>query len=225
MAVLLAISVTLVTGCYRGHSPKVARPAIVLASQWGSNPDPIPADRAQRPDRITIHHAGVTWRAGDDPVQKLRGLQEWGKRERQWPDLPYHYLVAPDGRIFEGRPTSFVPESNTNYETRGHIGVQLWGNFEEQRVGREQLEATVHLVAWLCDQHVIPPSTILGHRDVAEGTVCPGDDLQRYIDEGDLRVWVAEMLARRQPDIVLKDALADGPVEWIPVDASDHAVP
>jgi N-acetyl-anhydromuramyl-L-alanine amidase AmpD len=155
----------------------------------------------------------------------LKDLQEWGKRERQWPDVPYHFYVAPDGRIFEGRPVSFAPESDSRDEPKGSIGVQLWGDFEEQRVGLEQLAATVHLVAWLCDKNVIPPSTIQGHRDVAVGTVCPGRDLHRYITQGDLRVWVAEMLARRQPDIKLKDALVEGPIEWIPVPASGPAVP
>ena len=77
------------------------RPAIVPASEWGSKPQAIAESRKHVPRFIRIHHAGVLWKAGDDPVKKLAALQAWGQREKGWPDLPYHYLIAPDGRIFE----------------------------------------------------------------------------------------------------------------------------
>ena len=37
----------------------------------------------------------------DDPVQKLRGLQSWGATARNWWDVPYHYLLDLEGRVYE----------------------------------------------------------------------------------------------------------------------------
>jgi hypothetical protein len=46
-------------------------------------------------------------------------MQGWGQREKKWPIVPYHFLIAPDGRIFEGRPIAYEPDSNTKYPLRG----------------------------------------------------------------------------------------------------------
>ena len=157
----------------RAAEEKVKAPAIVAASEWGSKPQEIPAERRHVPKYITIHHAGVLWKAGDEPVKSLRGLQAYGQKEKKWPDLPYHFLIAPDGRIFAGRPVEYEPETNTTYKTRGHIGVELMGNFEEQRPSREQLESVVRLTAWLAQEYKIDLKDVGGHKDRAE-TQCPG---------------------------------------------------
>jgi hypothetical protein len=140
-----------------GEEAIVPRPAMVCPQQWESEPDPIPEARRHVPKFITIHHAGVLWNAGDDPYRRIKGLQTWGKRDKDWPDVPYHFLIAPDGTIFEGRPVEYEPETNTDYDVRGHLGIQLWGSFQRQRVSRQQLEAAAHLVAWLCQEHQIDP--------------------------------------------------------------------
>jgi hypothetical protein len=198
-------------------TPRVPEPPIITAAEWGSQPQPISPERHQTPQRITIHHAGVLWNAGDDPLVKIRGLQTWGQRDKNWPDLPYHFLIAPDGRIFEGRPVNYEPESNTNYPLQGHVGIQLWGNFEEQRVSLAQLRSTVRLVAWLCQRYGIDPATIAGHEDVAVGqTDCPGRDFYRYIHDGLIRRWVEETLRGETPQIAELPPLPEGPTEFIP---------
>ena len=102
-------------------SSKVPKPRIVSREEWGSKAQPIGEDRKQVPKWITIHHAGELWHDKDDPVEFVRHMQVWGQKRPQlekpprdtyWPDLPYHFLIAPDGRIFEGRPTQYEPESN-----------------------------------------------------------------------------------------------------------------
>lgn len=189
-------------------------PSIVSAGQWGSRPLPIPDSRRQTPSRITLHHAGVLWKADDDPLARIRGLQSWGQREKKWPDLPYHFLIAPDGRVFEGRDVRYEPESNTRYELAGNIGICLWGDFERQRVGARQLQATVKLVAWLCREHSIDPATLRGHKDLAD-TDCPGKDFYRYLVDGDLNRWVGTVMKGQAPAITLKAALSDGPAGMI----------
>jgi hypothetical protein len=118
---------------------------IVTREQWGSTPDPIPDTRKHTPKYITIHHAGVLWTNSVDPAQFVRNMQAWGKKRPQlekpprdtyWPDLPYHFLVAPDGKIYEGRPVEYEPESNTEYSLAGNIGVEMMGDFNRQRPAR-----------------------------------------------------------------------------------------
>ena len=203
--------------------PVVARPEVVSAEQCGSDPLPIPEERRHEPKYVTLHHAGVDWKAGGDPYEKVRNLQAWGKKPveeggKGWPDLPYHFLIAPDGTIFEGRPIVYEPETNTSYDVHGHIGIQLFGNFMDQRVSPQQVVSVVRLVAWLSQTYSVPDELIRGHRDVAPGTDCPGDDFYRYVEDGQLWGWVSQVKAGEEPAIDLGPALEGGPTEMIPLD-------
>src|SRR5262249_21293452 len=151
------------------------------------------------PKWITIHHAGVLWTNNRDAARFVRDMQSWGKRRpglekpprnTYWPDLPYHFLIAPDGRIFEGRPVEYEPESNTKYPLAGNIGVEMMGDFNRQRPSKAQLESCARLTAWLMQEHKIDANHVRTHRDAAPGqTNCPGRDFLRYIDDGTLRKW------------------------------------
>src|SRR5438067_11443429 len=72
----------------------VPKPPIVTREQWGSRPQPIPDARRQTPRLITLHHAGTVWKAGTDPAEFVRGMQAWGQKEKHWPELPYHFMIA-----------------------------------------------------------------------------------------------------------------------------------
>ena len=191
---------------------KVSKPPIVTRAQWGSQSQPIEDSRKHTPKFVTLHHGGTLWKPGTDPAKFVRGVQAYGQREKHWPDLPYHFMIAPDGRIFEGRPIEYEPQSNTNYPLQGHIGVELMGNFEEQRPSVAQLKSTVALAAWLCQDLHIDPSQIAGHKDRAEKqTVCPGKDFYRYLQDGEFVGWVKETLAGKTPDVKPGEALPGGP--------------
>src|SRR5215213_1857727 len=176
----------------------------VPRDQWGSKPDAIPAARKHTPKWVTLHHAGVLWTNTKDPAQFVRNMQTWGKqrpevekppRNTYWPDLPYHFLIAPDGRIFEGRPVEYEPESNTAYSLAGNLGVELMGDFNRQRPSKAQIESAVRLTAWLAQQHHIDLDHVRTHRDAAPGqTTCPGRDFYRYMLDGQFKKWVKAVL-------------------------------
>lgn len=207
---------------------EVPRPdGFVSAEDWGSTPDPIDETRRHTPRFVTLHHAGVLWTTDRDAVTFLRNMQSWGKRRPQieqpprntyWPDLPYHFLIAPDGRIYEGRSIEFEPESNTKYDLSGHLGVELMGNFQEQRPSYQQVQSAVRLVAWLLHEHQLPLSAVRTHQQVAQGqTSCPGKDFARYFqgDPGEFRTWVNRALHGQPLEIKLGPPLADGPTELV----------
>ncbi len=192
-------------------SSKVPKPAIVSREEWGSKSQPIGEDRKQVPEWITIHHAGELWHDKDDPVEFVRHMQEWGQKRPQlekpprdtyWPDLPYHFLVAPDGRIFEGRQTQYEPESNTKYPLKGNIGVEMMGDFNVQRPTLKEIQSCVKLTAWLCQQHNIPLDHVRTHQDAAPNqTDCPGKDFYRYITDGQFKHWVQVTMQGMEPTI------------------------
>jgi hypothetical protein len=204
----------------------VAKPRMVSRSEWGSKPMPIPDRRKQVPVWVTIHHAGELWKKGADPAEFVRRMQSWGQnrprlekppRDTFWPDLPYHFLIAPDGRIFEGRPVEYEPESNTAYALKGNIGVELMGDFNFQRPSVEQLRAVVALTAWLCREHEIDIEHVRTHRDAAPGqTDCPGKDFYRYLQDGQFQGWVKQALAGKVPDVKPGPPLPGGPAVSIP---------
>jgi hypothetical protein len=194
------------------------KPSIVSQRDWGGKPQPIPNERKQKDLQwITIHHAGEAWTGKRAPDEYLRAMQGWGQREKGWKDVPYHYLIAPDGRIYEGRPLEYEPDSNTNYPLPGNIGVELMGNFEVQRPSRQQLQSVVNLVAWLAQEHKIDLDHVRGHKDAAVNqTDCPGKDFYRYLKDGTFRAWVASTMHGEKLEVREGPALEGGPSEPIP---------
>jgi hypothetical protein len=194
----------------------VTKPEIVTAQQWGSKPQPIPDSRLQTPKWITIHHAGVEWKGATPPDAFVRNMQAWGQKEKHWPDLPYHFLIAPDGRIFQGRPIRYEPESNTKYDLNGNVGVELMGNFEIQRPSPQQLRSCVQLVAWLCHDLNIDVAHVRGHKDAAPNqTSCPGKDFYRYLQDGEFKRSVTRALHGQRPDVHPGNPLPGGPTTQI----------
>ncbi len=203
-------------------SARVEKPPIVTAKEWGSEPQPIPDARKHTPKYITIHHAGVLQKSTTDPAKFVKNMQGWGQRDKKWPDLAYHFLIAPDGRIFEGRDIAYEGETNTKYPLRDQVQVELMGDFTKQRVSPQQLDSLVKLTAWLCSEYAIDPLLMGGHNDRApRQTSCPGTDLYRYIEDGQLTKWVAALLKGQPVEVKERSALPDGPTIHVGDPAGD----
>ncbi len=155
---------------------------VVSREQWGSQPQPFPPEMQQTPTRLVVHHAGVVAKPGEDGAEKMRKLQAWGQKEKDWADVPYHFIIAQDGRIYEGRDWHYRPASNTQYDLTGVINVEVDGDFEQQSVTPEQRESLVAILTYLCQRHGLDPAIIRGHMDEAPGqTDCPGKDLYPFV--------------------------------------------
>jgi hypothetical protein len=156
------------------------------------------AMRLRIPHRIThvtLHHMGDAQplRPTDDPAAKLRALQAWGARDRNWWDVPYHYLLDLNGRVFEGRDWRYMGETNTAYDPGGHFLISIIGNYERQEPTPAQLDAIADLMAWALREFDLPLDRIGGHYDYAE-TGCPGKHLRKHLEDGSLRRMVSERL-------------------------------
>src|SRR5258705_1278348 len=91
---------------------------IVSVAQWGGTPADPALARKQEITHITLHHQGEPFPPGKDPVQYLRKLQTWSRTTKHWLDIPYHYIIDLDGRIYEGRKLEYAGDTNTEYDPK-----------------------------------------------------------------------------------------------------------
>jgi hypothetical protein len=168
---------------------------IVSVAQWGGTPSDPALARKQEISHITLHHQGEPYPQGKDPIQYLRNLQTWSRTTKHWLDIPYHYIIDLDGRIYEGRKIDYAGDTNTEYDPAGHALIEVVGNFEEVQPNQKQLDAVVDLMAVLAKKYKVSVDGIQGHKDYSAQTVCPGVNLYRYLENGYFRNKVALRLA------------------------------
>ena len=144
---------------------------------------------------VTLHHTGDSkpLLPGDSPVARLRGLQSWGASDRNWWDVPYHFLLGLDGDIYEGRDYHFMGETNTAYDPGGHFLISVIGNYGVQEPTQAQLNAIADMMAWALDEFDLPVGKIGGHYNYAD-TGCPGKNLRKYLEDGTFRRMAAQRL-------------------------------
>lgn len=152
-------------------------------------------------DKLTLHHSATTHLANDDLTTKLRNMQIWGEKDRNWFDVPYHFFVDLDGSIYEGRDFHYMGDTNTRYDPRGHFLINCFGNYSKAEPNQQQLDSIAKLMAWAAAEYRIDPLKIYGHRDLAQ-TSCPGDNLYKYIQDGTLKKMVEANLAKGKPQVV-----------------------
>jgi hypothetical protein len=146
---------------------------------------------------VTLHHTGSAepLRPDDDPVRILRSLQQWSATDRNWWDVPYHFLIDLDGRVYQGRDWRYQGDTNTTYETAGHFLISVIGNYELQEPTPAQVRAVAELMAWAVARFELPLHRIGGHYDYA-ATSCPGVHFRGLLEDGTVRDLVAARVAR-----------------------------
>lgn len=141
------------------------------------------------PHGIIVHHSAVTTTFDGRPVdfhvldnfhhQRGFSIFYWGRIYH----IGYHYIIFPDGTVQQGRP-----EHCQGAHAVGHnsdLGICLIGDFSTtdnprgERGLLEPTEAQMRALIDLCHQlqirYQIPLESVQRHRDVSNGTECPGD--------------------------------------------------
>lgn len=168
--------------------------AVIKRQQWGWLPITESITNHQI-SRITIHHGGEDFADDKDPVKYLRALQSWGRSDKGWVDIPYHFMIDRQGRIYETRPINIPGDTNTSYDPAGHALISVMGNYENQQLSAAQLEALIGITAFLAAEFDVALNNIRGHKDYAD-TACPGADLYRYLQDGTIQARVRAELAQ-----------------------------
>ena len=147
--------------------------------------------------KITIHHGGEDFPSDKDPLKYMQTFQEWCRREKQWIDNPYHFMIDLKGIIYEARPINLPGDTNTGYDVNGHALICVMGNYENQILSQQQLNSLIDLTAFLAKRFDVSVESIKGHQDYTE-TLCPGMDLYRYLQDGTIITRVKEKLNLQQ---------------------------
>lgn len=156
---------------------------IISRATWGWQPlsKTLPQHKI---DKITIHHGGEFFPDDKDMGQYLKNLQSWSRTEKKWIDIPYHFMIDLKGNIYETRPINYPGDTNTDYDVKGHALICVVGNYEVQKINQNQLNGLVNLVSFLKDKFNVSDKDIKGHKDYTNQTVCPGEDLYKFISDG-----------------------------------------
>ena len=145
--------------------------------------------------KITIHHGGVSFSDDRDPVEYLRSLQGWSREEKGWIDIPYHFAIDLQGKVYEARPLRFPGDTNTSYNPRTHALILVVGNYEIRELTEVQFESLSGLTAFLATEFSVELPDIRGHLDYAPGeTTCPGANIYQYFEDGSLLRRVEQII-------------------------------
>ncbi len=117
-------------------------------------------------------------------------------KERNWADIPYHFLIAPDGTIYEGRNVMTTGETATEYDPTGHLLINCLGNLEVQEVQPQQLTSLINMIAYCCKKYNLSLETLATHRDHSKQTTCPGKNLYHYFENGYIKDEVTKILKK-----------------------------
>lgn len=179
-----------------------------------------PREYAKNIKKIIIHHTATS---GDlsDPAASMRAIYYYHTVRRGWGDIGYNYLIDPRGNIYEGRAGGErVVAGHTRGYNTGSIGIAVLGNYEENAVPFEVLDALGRLIGNKAEQYDIQVdgfgqfrgkviANVMGHRDAA-ATVCPGQKLYDALPV--LNTLVANRMSGSETDLLSQ--MTDKPYEF-----------
>ncbi len=177
------------------HAETPVKPQIIVRSDWGAQL-PTFEMQSQFPSRITVHHTATLQVPKGDIRSKLQSLQSFsqssgkladGRKKVPWADVPYHFYIDVSGDIAEGRDIFMSGDTNTPYDTQGHIAIVIEGNFEIEKPTLAQTLSLEELIVHLVGVYSIPPSQISGHNAFVS-TACPGENLAQFVRDIGARV-------------------------------------
>lgn len=178
-----------------------------------------PRQYSNKIKKIVIHHTAQTLkdlnndRRLDSRDYKLavQAIYTYHTITNGWGDLGYHYLVDPDGNVYEGRAGG--PEvigAHVLCQNSNTVGISVMGNFEDQKISERAFAGLVNITSYLAGMYDVNPlgksafrgatlPNIVTHAEVGVrtkevigqgATACPGLDLKSSMDR--LRSMVAQ---------------------------------
>ncbi len=130
--------------------------------------------------RLTVHHSGNAEDATGDSKAQLRQFER-AHKGKGWACIGYHFIIARDGTVFEGRPLKFQGAHATGQNNVGNVGICLMGNFDQRPVPKAQLDSLRSVLDRLRAQYGIDRSEVEGHSHY-KTTDCPGKYLRQFVE-------------------------------------------
>lgn len=134
-------------------------------------------------NRITVHHDGmppVTLHGTGQAADRIELIRRSHVENRGWADIGYHYIIDPDGRIWEGRSTRYQG-AHVKYNNEHNLGVLCLGNFDHQQPTPAALATLDSFVAAQMNALRVGLHQVWTHQEIRP-TACPGRTLQYYME-------------------------------------------
>ena len=157
-------------------------PIIIPRNDWSTaQPNFAKMTPATVPNNcIAVHHSG------NGGEKNPKGIEAEHIKGKGFDDVGYHFLIGPDGKIYEGRSLKYEG-AHVLGKNPGNIGIIVMGDFEpnwwddDDEPTSAQLGSLNDLLFYL--QNKFPIEKIGGHKDFAEKnpTECPGSVLDPLI--------------------------------------------
>jgi N-acetylmuramoyl-L-alanine amidase len=164
-------------------------PDVISRAEWGANESIKKTSggckRLFYPlKQLFVHHTVGT---NNDPHPKatMRSMYYFHTVTRGWCDLGYNFVIAPDGRIFEGRWTRrfnawevrdeensadmAVQGAHTENYNSGSVAVSLMGNYSTTTMSSKMRQTLIGFLAWEVDRHNLKPKGTHMYRNPSTG--------------------------------------------------------
>ncbi len=164
--------------------------------QWGATPRRCDSEDIVK-NKVAIHHTATPTRSGGDSAARVRAIQSFHMDVRQWCDVGYHFLVADDGEVFEGRELDQRGAHVRNHNA-GNIGIAMLGCFDSTESSCQSpgyndpiepttstLDSVSDLIADFSNLYLIDVNTVTvkGHgQHDGHDTSCPGNQAVPLLD-------------------------------------------
>jgi len=177
---------------------------------------------------VVVHH---TWSPNSSQykgIATVEGIRRYHMQERGWSDIGYHWLVAPDGTCYSGRPMSRSGAHTLNRNAHT-VGVAAIANFDsEDPWAWGGMDELLRVVRALLTRYKLTTANVRFHREFADKS-CPGTRLnlaqfRQAIDEAqDTDAEEVDRMA--QCKVIINDrpveglTAHDGSQTWVPLRA------
>lgn len=172
-------------------------------SEWGASAPKNPLNaRGTNRNYVVFHHTG--WNFSDTSLSackaEIKEVQDYHMNNNGWDDIGYHYLVDPEGRVWEGRDK--YKEGSHTYGYNDNLGVCVLGDFEGWifGIGLQTMTTKAYngmrdiaaFCVWWDDIDL--PYGIKGHKDLGS-TACPGKNMYPKV-KNDLVTYLQQNMVK-----------------------------
>lgn len=148
-------------------------PTIVTRQEWKARKPKAVTSKPGGFKKCAIHHTTGKTLGADKYDDWVRNIQDYHMDKRGWSDIGYNWIVAPDGRIFQGRGNTVVGAHVAGHNSE-YLGIAYLGN------GDTITDAAKASIKYLVAGRPAKP-----HREIpGTATDCPGDVMAKWVDAG-----------------------------------------
>lgn len=114
---------------------------------------------------IVLHHSEVTSK------HTASDVHQW-HMSKGWAGIGYHYFIAKDGEIYEGRPHNTIGAHAYGVNSKS-VGICFEGDFNKEELTDNQEKAAITLITLL--SFAYPDAKLCRHCDFTAKKNCPGN--------------------------------------------------